>query len=141
MPKRIEVSAHTSAPPSVVFARLADAQTWPRWSPIERAVVESPGREGVLGEVRRFETGRVTSREEVVEVAPDRRLSYILLSGLPLADYRADIDLKPEAGGTLITWRSSFRATQPGSGWLYKLFLKRFLRRMVEGLARATSET
>jgi hypothetical protein len=37
------------------------------------------------------------AREEIVELIPDRRLSYVLLSGYPFRDYRADVDLEPQA--------------------------------------------
>ena len=50
-----------------------------------------------VGAIRRFERGRFTTRERVTEFAPDRRLSYRLLSGLPLRDYEAHIDLEPGA--------------------------------------------
>lgn len=140
MPKTIRVEAHSPAPAARLFELLCDSRTWPEWSPIERASLEQPGEHGTLGEIRRFETGRTVSREQVVEVVPDRRLSYVLLSGLPLVDYRADIDLIETADGTTVRWSSSFRPGRPGSGWLYKLILRRFLQRMVEGLAAAGAD-
>jgi hypothetical protein len=136
-PKIIHVEAHSSARVDRLFELLCDCSTWPAWSPIGSATLESPGEHGTLGEIRRFETGRTVSREQVVEVVPNRRLSYVLLSGLPLRDYRADVDLHEVPGGTRVSWHSSFRPGRPGSGWLYRLILRRFLRQMVEGLAAA----
>ena len=66
---------------------------------------------------------------------PGRRLSYVLLSGLPLRNYRADVDLTPMDGGTAIRWHSKFGAARPGTGWLYRWALGRFIRQTVHGLA------
>ncbi len=60
---------------------------------------------------------RLTSlREEIVERVPERRLSYMLLSGLAIRDYRADVDLRPTADGTEIRWHTTFRSKLPGVG-------------------------
>jgi hypothetical protein len=48
--------------------------------------------------------------------------------GMPIRDYRADVDLQPSQGGTTIRWRSSFRPKVPGTGWFYRLVLRRFIR-------------
>lgn len=138
--KTIEASARTTASARSLFELLTDATTWPEWSPLERASIERAGHDGVLGEVRRFETGRTVSVEEVVEVIPDRRLSYVLLSGLPLLDYRADVDIVDQGEERTVTWRSRFRPRYSGTGWLYRLLLARFLQQMVDGLAVAASE-
>jgi hypothetical protein len=60
---------------------------------------------------------------------------YELLAGLPLRGYRADIDLTPADGGTVIHWRSRFTAKVPGTGWLYRWALGRFIQRCADGLA------
>ena len=41
-----------------------------------------------LGEIRAFKTGRFTVREEIVERTEERRLSYKLLGGIAVRDYR-----------------------------------------------------
>ena len=139
----IDVTVRSPAPAPALYALLADGASWPTWSPIGSFELERPGgseREGV-GAVRVFRTdrltGRVTSREELVELVPDRRLSYVLLSGLPLRGYRADVDLTPNGAGTEIRWRSTFRPKVPGTGWLYRAVLTRFIRRCADGLAAA----
>jgi hypothetical protein len=68
-------------------------------------------------------------------LVPDRRLGYVLLAGLPLRDYRANVDLTPERGGTAIRWYSDFEAKVPGTGWLFRLALGRFMATAVESLA------
>jgi hypothetical protein len=135
----IDVKGRTSASPEAVYALLRDGSTWPAWSPLGSFELEAPGPdepEGV-GAIRVFRTGRVTSRERIVELAPARRLSYELLSGLPLKGYRADVDLTPDGEGTIVRWHSTFHAKIPGTGPLYRMALGRFIRQMVEGLVAA----
>lgn len=140
--QRIDVRVHTTAHPDTVYALLRDGASWPRWSPIgsfeleRRADGDDP--EGV-GAVRVFRSrwrgSKVTSRERVVELVPGRRFSYTLLSGLPLRDYRADVDLSPADEGTTIRWRSSFQPKIPGTGWLYRRILTEFIQACAAGLA------
>lgn len=140
--QRIDVSASTTAPAAAVYALLRDGASWPGWSPIGSFELESPGEQGgeSLGAVRVFRSGRITGRERIVELVPDRRLSYVLLSGLAIKDYRADVDLTEGPGGTAIRWRSSFRAKVPGMGGIYRRTLTTFIQRSADGLARASAE-
>lgn len=116
----IEVRAVIDASPSRVFALLGDSATWPDWTPIDTYErLQPPGADGV-GEVRRFRNGRTTVTEQIVERVPDRRLTYVLLSGLALTDYRARIDLEPQGTGTDLCWYTTFRPRFPGTGWLYR---------------------
>jgi polyketide cyclase/dehydrase/lipid transport protein len=135
--------ATTTAAPDVVYELLADGSTWPGWSPLGSFELLEPG-DGLpegLGAVRRFTTGRRQSTERVVERQPGRQLSYVLLSGLPLRDYRADVLLTPETGGTTITWHSTFRSKVPGTGGLYRRALSTFIGQCVEGLASASERS
>ena len=77
------------------------------------------------------------AREQVVELIPGRRLSYVLLSGFPFHDYRADVDLEPVEGGTLIHWRSRFEIQQIGLGWFWRLFMTLVLNTTSQRLAAA----
>jgi hypothetical protein len=138
----IDQTATTSAEPSVVYALLRDGASWPEWSPLgsfelERAAEDEP--EG-LGAIRVFRTGRITNREEIVELVPNRRFSYAQLSGLAIRGYRGDVDLEPTDGGTLIRWHSSFDPKVPGTGWLYRRQLSSFIEQTVKGLAARADE-
>src|SRR5262249_36272719 len=100
--KEIDERAWSSAGPDIVYALLAKGSTWPAWSPIGSFELREEG-EGApegLNAVRVFRTGRTTSVERLVELRPGQRLSYALLDGLPLKNYRADVDLEPFEGGT-----------------------------------------
>jgi hypothetical protein len=138
MVQRIDVTARSAADAQTIYQLLADGRTWPTWSPIGSFTPGDPGAQGPekVGDIRLFRTGRTLSRERLVELVPGRRLSYELLAGLPLRGYRADVDLTPSAeGGTVIHWRSRFTGKVPGTGWLYRWALGRFVQRCADGLA------
>ena len=136
---KIDVTAISAAAPSAVFALLYDVSTWPQWGDWETAELEEPGSPDPngVGAIRSF-TGHARSREQVVAVEPDRHLAYILLSGIPIRGYRADVRLTPIAtGGTTITWRSSFRSKIPGLTGLIERRLQAFIADTAVRLARA----
>ena len=68
---------------------------------------------------------------------PDHRLTYVLLAGLALTDYRARIDLEPRGTATDLCWYTTFRPRVPGTGWLYRRALLAATRAFVEGLSEA----
>ena len=124
--RHIEVTQHSAAPPTAVFALLVDGETWPRWSPIEAFELErsgDPPPEGVRA-IRVFRRGRTTGRDEILEVVPDRRLSYRSLSGLPegvlaVEPTRHDpLRVDADPGRVLDDLRAVFShaALQPGDG-------------------------
>lgn len=133
----IDVERSTPATVDAVWRLLGTSETWPAWTPIEaHRRLRQAGPDGT-GEVRLFTTGRYRIREEVVERREPERLSYTLLGGLALRDYRADIDLRPAPdGGTRIHWHTEFRPKVPGSGRLYRRALERATVRFADGLAR-----
>ena len=135
--RQIEVTAHSDAAPDAVFALLVDGTTWPRWSPIESFEFEragDPPSEGP-GAIRVFRRGRTTGRDQIVEIVPGRRFGYVSLSGLPVRDYRAHVDLEPDGDGTTIRWQASFVPKVAGTGWLLERGLRRFLCECAAGVA------
>jgi hypothetical protein len=133
--QEIDVRETSAASPEELWALLDKSSTWPTWTPIETFKLERPAGEDGLGEIRLFKTGRVTVREEIVERRPQERLTYVLLGGLALRDYRAEIDLSPTAGGTAIRWHTTFRSKVPGAGGIYRRALERVTKDFVDGLA------
>jgi hypothetical protein len=138
----IDRTATTSGDPKAVYALLADGSTWPEWAPIDSFELIEPGDgspEG-LGAIRLFRTGRHASRERVVERKTGHAFAYVLEAGLALRGYKAAMTLSPAAGGgTTINWRSTFRPKVPGTGWVYRRELGRFIGETVDGLARAAA--
>jgi len=135
----IDQTAVSGADPDSVYELLADGATWPQWSAVDAFTLVEPG-DGVpegLGAVRIFRTGRIKSRERVVERRPGESFAYVLESGMPLRDYKAVVTLTPNGQGTSVNWHSTFRAKVPGTGWIYRRELGKFIGEMVKDLAVA----
>jgi uncharacterized protein YndB with AHSA1/START domain len=138
--QEIDVRVTSAATPAAVWALLADGETWPAWSAFDGYRVLEPGPDGGrLGSTHELAKGKKQRTvETVVELVAQQRFSYVLVSGLPLDDYRADVDLSPTpGGGTEIRWHSTFRAQRPGTGWFFRLVLTRFIKDTSKDLARA----
>jgi hypothetical protein len=136
---KVEGIATSRAAPAAVFSLLKNSETWPRWSMFRSAELEQPGQDESygVGAIRVFSTSVTRAREQVVELIPDRQLSYVLLSGLPFRNYRADVCLTSPGGeGTLINWTASFQCRY-GTGWFWRLFMNRILSNLAKQLALA----
>ncbi len=131
------VQAESPANPEAVYSLLSEGATWPTWSPIGAFSLERPGVEGgeSEGAIRVFKTGTVRSREELVDLRPGEALSYTALSGLPMREHLARVELRAEERGTLITWHERFEPKHRGTGWALRWFLRRFVQRCADGLA------
>lgn len=141
--KRHTATGHatSTATPASLWALIEDVATWTSWAPFDAAVLEQPGADipNGVGAIRRFERGRFTTRERVTEFVPDRRLSYRLLSGLPLRDYEAHIDLERRGDLTDITWSASFGARIPGTGGTFRRGMQRLYTDYAQRLATAAA--
>lgn len=139
--QEIDVRRSIRAESAVIFRLLDDSTTWPTWTPIESCVIDRPAGADGLGELRTFRTGRVTVHEEIVLRVPDRRLDYVLLSGLAVRNYRAGIELTPSARSTTVRWHTTFEAKVPATGWLYRRALEKATREFVDGLEQAAERS
>ena len=130
------VHAHSPAAPDAVFDVLADSTRWSEWAGplIRRSSWEREGspETGGVGAIRRLGSARVFSREQIVEYDRPGHLAYVILSGQPVREYRADVALTPSAGGTDIRWEATFWPRVPGTG----RFVRWYLAKIVGGLAR-----
>jgi hypothetical protein len=136
--RTITVTERSEAPPEQVFALLEDATSWKDWTFVPAGRYEregDPPPHGV-GAIRQLGSRFGGSREEVVAHDPPRHLAYVILSGLPVREYRADVDLTPDGSGTRIEWRAVFTPKFAGTGWLLTPFLRTVLRHFARGLAR-----
>ena len=143
----ITSTGFAKAPIDTVWSIIANADDYHHWAALFRSLKErtgSPTADGV-GAIRRFGTGPITSREEVVEFEPPTHLAYVLISGLPVVGYRADVHLRSENDGTSIRWTSSY---EPAKAWLsmpmrllltavLKDFVKRLEKQAAKEVARA----
>jgi hypothetical protein len=126
-------SAHSAAPVETVWPLVGEAERWKEWSWMNRTYLLRPGEPvpDAVGAVRRFALGPSGSKEEVVAWDAPHHLGYVVLSGLPVRHYRADVDLSADGSGTLVTWRGSFDEIVPGTGPAFRFIL----RRMTAGFA------
>lgn len=132
--QEIDVRKRIAAAPEAIYRLLDDSSTWPSWTPIDEFELVEPAAADGLGEVRDFTNGRVRVRERIVERVPNRRLSYVLLKGLAVRDYRADVDLSPEGPDTVVRWHTTFEPKVPGMGWIYRRALRKATEQFVDGL-------
>ncbi len=136
-----EITVRSAASPQAVFDLLADAPGWASWAGplIARASWEREGdpAPGGVGAIRRFGRWPQFSREQIVAYDPPHHMAYAVLSGMPVRDYRADIDIAPEGAGTMIRWRATFTPKIPGTGALFA----NVLRAIVGGFARRAAKS
>lgn len=135
--QHIDVQVHTQADAGAVYALLRDGASWPTWSPIDSFELERTGAQETegIGAIRIYVRGRVRGRDEIAELVLDRRFGYRHLSGMPVSDYRGEVDLQPDDRGTEIRWRTSFLPRRPGTGPLLRWGIERFIRKCARGLA------
>lgn len=135
--QHIRVTVRSAADPATVYGLLVDGAAWPTWSPLGSFELEREGDGGgeTVGAIRVFRTGRKVSRERIVTCVPGEQFSYELVSGLAIDNYRADVRLRPDGTGTVIEWHTSFDSRVPGTGWLYRRALVRYITPLVHGLA------
>jgi hypothetical protein len=136
---RIEIAhtAYSTALPAKVFALLSDGSTWPDWSQFTHFRLEQPGKERSqgVGAIRELKTRISTVHEEITGFELDWRVSYRLLSGMPLRNYEAETLLMPRDGGTDIMWRSHFEPERFAFFWRW--LMRRVIANIAEDLARA----
>jgi uncharacterized protein YndB with AHSA1/START domain len=140
-----EVTATSTAPPERVFDVLADGAGWSRWAGamVVRSWWEREGEPapGGVGAIRALGLPKLGSREEIVAYERPSHLAYIVLSGLPAKNYRADVHLTPDGEGTRITWGGSFVPKVPGTGALIRGFLIRTVGAFARRLAAEAERT
>ncbi|HEX3461589.1 MAG TPA: SRPBCC family protein [Acidimicrobiales bacterium] len=130
--------SHARAPIDKVWPLVGEAHRWKDWSFLTRSHLErdgEPAPDGV-GAVRRFTSLGVGSREEVLEWLPPHHLSYTLISGFPVRDYRADVDLAPNEGGTNLTWSVKFNPRIAGTGAVMWVILRILIFGFARGACR-----
>jgi hypothetical protein len=145
--QKYSVTAQSSADPSIVYGLLIDGRTWPSWMGVDSVETQhkdpgmrSPNDPDRVGDIRKIKTGKYVNHEEIVQLVPNRKFSYIILDGM-LQEYKGDVTLTTLAeGGTKIEWTGTFHMSIPGTGWLMKLYLTRFMQRAVGNLARQATE-
>jgi len=134
----IEVERHFAAPVEEVWKVYTDHAGWSAWAGIAKSWLEvegKPDRNG-SGAVRAFGSGALGVFEEILEFDPPKRMTYRLVKGgQPIKNHHGEVAFESEGDGTRITWRCRFDSKIPGLGWLLGVFVTRFFRTALEGLA------
>jgi Polyketide cyclase / dehydrase and lipid transport len=140
MPRRyeFEASARSRASAEAIWPLVGQATRWKEWAWLTRTDLVregDPPPDGV-GALRRFAFGPGASNEEVVAWDPPRHLGYVVVRGLPVRSYRADVHLDDVDAGTEVTWRCSVEPLVPGTGAVLRFALGRMVRGFARSLCR-----
>jgi Polyketide cyclase / dehydrase and lipid transport len=134
----------SSAPREKVWALVSNGAGWKDWAGVLRSSLEREGQpppDGV-GSIRRLGIPPLGSREEVVEWDPPSHLGYVILSGMPVRNYRADIRLEDRVAGdgvskmTIIDWSATFDPMVPGTGAVVRASLRAVIAHFAQRAAR-----
>lgn len=126
------------APAQVIYDLLADVERWPIWLPnVRTACWENLVNHGSNeGAIRRITVGGLTMREKILVAESPHHHAYTILSGIPVADHRADVHIADRPGGSSILWTATFRPRVAFMGPLIWLMLRVSMPTMVRALAR-----
>jgi hypothetical protein len=133
-----DASARSVASAETIWPLIGEATRWKEWAWMTHTSLlreGDPAPDGV-GALRRFAVGPGGSQEEVVAWDPPRHLGYVMVRGLPVRHYRADVHLDKDGGGTVVTWRCSVEALVPGTGPALRFVLERMVRGFATRLCR-----
>ena len=125
-----------AAPRDVVWEVLADSRGYAQWGIWDTSEIEREGAPppGGVGAIRRLTMDKRVIREQITTFDSPSRVEYRLLSGLPLDDYSATVNLTPFHGGTEIRWRSNFDVKL---GFLIGRFAEKRMNGVLEEVATA----
>ena len=133
----IERSGRASA--QKAFALIRDAEAWAQWAgpPITYAAWKEAGSldGSVVGRTRLVGNRRFPAAEEItIDEAPHTH-GYRIPAKWPVRDYSSIVNFAEEPSGELtVRWSGQFTERIPGTGYLWRGFLHRFLGRLAERL-------
>jgi hypothetical protein len=131
--KTIEATAISTAPRDRVWALLADASTWSTWGSWSEVGVEGGG-EQRLGYIRVMRQWPFRLRERITAWQPGVLMSYELLQGMNVRDYRSTVTLADAPdGGTAIHWQSSYERADPLTALILRAAVSGSAKRLAKG--------
>jgi hypothetical protein len=112
----LHATGSTNAAPSELWPLIVDVGRYPEWGMWQETGYEHPGDTSPhgVGAVRWLRYGRTRTVERIVELVDGERVSYRVLSGIPVKDYVATVELAPEGRGTRVTWTATYAPTLLG---------------------------
>jgi uncharacterized protein YndB with AHSA1/START domain len=135
---RSTLTRTVSVPVETVWSVLADHEGMRDWAPGITAKVTKSGTDERNG---RGAVREITSPlpvpgivEEIIEFDAPHKFAYRALAGVPLKDYRGDVELTPAGSGTTISYSISGRSRLPV---LDKALTRAIAFALLSALARA----
>src|SRR3954447_23027094 len=130
----VRVRAHAAAPLATTWSVLADQSGMAAWTPARAATIEHQGdpRPAGVGTIRVLSLSPLTIREQITAVDEPTRLTYRLLSGIPVRDYVGETILTGTDTATEILWRVTLTPRWPRTTFA----VRRVVRALAKGLAR-----
>src|SRR3954452_6779793 len=113
----IRVKAHAAAPLAVTWSVLADQAGMAAWVGARSVVIEQQGDPGPagVGTIRVLSMTVLKIREQITAVDSPTRLSYRMLSGIPVRDYVGETILTGGDTDTDILWTVTLTPRLPGT--------------------------
>jgi hypothetical protein len=138
------IEQSSSAPRTVVYGVLEDVARWPLWMPgVQVATWEQQGADTATGQgaIRAMTARGITAREQIIVAEHPSHQAYIMLSGLPVKDYRADVRIDDRGTGCVITWSATFAPKLPATGHLIRFAMQASIAKVAAALAREAERT
>jgi uncharacterized protein YndB with AHSA1/START domain len=137
--QNIEVERTISASPEQVWDVYTDHAGWKSWSGMKHSslhVAGNPDKNGT-GAVRCLGSYGLNAYEEILDFAPPKRMTYRVVKGVPgMTNHLGEVLFEPSGKGTRVTWRCRFDSRVPGFGSFMRIYITRFFRNALDGLAR-----
>ena len=142
----VEAEATAKAPPEAVWALVSDPTTYPSWGPWSDGRYDNTGEEfgsgvgavRVLRSAQRYMGRSFSSVEKILVFEEGRHLAYVVIGGIPVRNYRADVTLTPDADGTRVRWAATWDNTLLGR--MAQRGLRTFYPEMMAGLVAAVEQ-
>jgi hypothetical protein len=130
----IRVQAHAAAPLLTTWSVLAEQSEMAAWTPARTVTIQHQGdpRPAGVGTIRVLSLTPLTIREQITGVDAPSRLTYRLLSGIPVHDYVGETILTGGDTATDILWTVTMTPRWPGT----TLAVRWVVRALANGLAR-----
>ncbi len=145
-PNSHEADRHIAAPIAAVWARLADTQTWPAFTPGLKRIVDEPG----VGNTHRarFEVQRLGIKVHywvTIEMLPEQGIVRIDLdreggSAIDALSTRWHLTSSPDGRATHVVLASHFRSGMPVPGFIEDRILRASIEATLDGLAQQVIE-
>ena len=138
---RATATSVVNASPDQVWSVLAEHEGMASWGPGMKVALTkegTPDRNGV-GCVRKISAPGPAPAivEEITRFEPGQALGYKALSGVPFKNYRGEVKLTPDSGGTRIEWTLSADQRVP---YAEKAALKGVATGLLAALVRAVKK-